>query len=89
MPLWTFPLLLALCAITSLVAGIWLLLHLQALAVLFRGQANIVPGPTMPRASRRSLLIALILFNLGWMASIGIWTFVMTGEANEVVVQEE
>ena len=88
MPLWFFPLLLAFCGVASLVAGIWLLLHLQALAVLFRGNADIVPSPKAPRASRASIWLALAVFNLGWIASISIWVFVISGEANDSVEAE-
>jgi len=89
MPLWFFPALLALLAVSTLIAGIWLLLHLQALATLFRGRADIVPSPRRPHASRGALWLALAVFNIGWIGSIAVWTYTMTGEANEVIVQEE
>lgn len=88
MPIWFFPALLALSAVTSLAAGVWLLLHAQAVAVLFRGHGDIVPAPSKPRKSRKSVLLALALFNLGWIASIAIWSFAISGEANEVVEQD-
>ncbi len=89
MPLWFFPALLALCAVTALLSGIWLLLHLQAIATMFRGHADVVPAPSKPRTSRTAVWIAFALFNLGWIGSVAIWTFAMTGEANEVVEQDE
>ncbi len=85
MPLWFFPALLGLCAVTSVLSGIWLLLHLQAVASLFAGRADIVPAPTRPKASRKSVILALILFNAGWIAAIAIWLLVMEGAANQVV----
>ena len=88
MPIWFFPALLALCAVIALAAGIWLLLHLQALATLVRGHADVVPAPTQPRASRRSVWLALAIFNLGWLACVAIWTFAISGEANDAVEQQ-
>ena len=88
MPIWFFPALLALCAVVTLAAGIWLLLHAQAVAVLFRGHADIVPAPRKAKASRRAVWLALALFNLGWIASIAIWTLAISGEANDVVQQD-
>lgn len=88
MPIWFFPALLALSAVVSIAAGIWLLLHAQAVAVLFRRHGDMVPAPRKPRASRGSVLLALLLFNLGWIASVAIWSFVISGEANDVVEQD-
>lgn len=88
MPLWFFPALLALCAVVALLSGIWLLLHLQAIAAMVRGHANVVPAPSKPRASRKAVWIAFALFNLGWIGSVAIWTFALTGGANEVIEQD-
>jgi hypothetical protein len=85
MPLWFFPALLALSAIVALGAGIWLLIHAQAVASLFRGRGDIVPAARRPRASRGAVLLALVLFNAGWIASVAIWSFAISGEANDVV----
>lgn len=87
MPIWFFPALLAACAVVSLAAGVWLLLHAQSVAVLFRRHGDIVPSPRRPRASRGAVLLALALFNAGWIASIAIWSFAISGEANDVVEQ--
>ena len=87
MPIWFFPALLALSAVVSLAAGIWLLLHAQAVAVFFRRHGDMVPAPHKPRASRGAVFLALALFNLGWISSIAIWTFAITSEANDAVVQ--
>lgn len=64
-----FPLLLGLCVVICLLSGIWLLLHLTALAALFRGKADIVPAPTRPRAPRGVVVGALVLF-LGSLGGI-------------------
>jgi hypothetical protein len=88
MPMWFFPALLALAAVVALAAGVWLLLHAQAVAVLFRNRGDIVPAPRKPHASRGAVLLALALFNLGWIASVAIWTFAISGEANDVVQQD-
>jgi hypothetical protein len=87
MPIWFFPALLALSAVTAMASAIWLVIHAQAVATLFRRRGDVVPAPRKARASRGSVWLALALFNLGWMASIAIWTLAMTGEANEVVRQ--
>lgn len=84
MPITAFAVLLVICAVASLIAAIWLLLHLPALAHLFRGTADVVPGRRPPNASRAAVWTALIIFNVGWIASILIWVFVMSGAANEL-----
>ena len=87
MPLWFFPALLALCAVVALLSGLWLLFHLQAVATMFRGRGDVVPAPCKPRASRSAVWLAFALFNVGWIASVAIWTFALGGEANEAVEQ--
>lgn len=87
MPLWFFPALIALCAIVSLAAGIWLILHLRDVARLFRGNrpGGMVRGPGRQRATSAAVWTALVIFNAGWIACILIWIFVLAGEANTVV----
>ena len=87
MPIWFFPASLALSIVLSLAAGIWLLLHAQAVSVLFRKRREVVPGPSKSKASPASVWLALALFNLGWISSVFIWTGAISGEANEVVQQ--
>lgn len=89
MPIWFFPALLALSAVVSIAAGIWLLLHAQAVATLFRGHGDVVPGPRKARASKKAVLLALALFNGGWIASIAIWTLALSGAANDIVQQDQ
>lgn len=87
MPLWFLPALIALFAVISLAAGIWLLLHLRDVARVFRGDrpGEMVRGPGPRRATPAAVWTALLIFNAGWIASIVIWTFVLGGEANTVV----
>ncbi len=86
MPLWFFPSLMGLLATLSLLAGIWLFLHLRDLASLFSADASndIVRGPGRRRASRARVWFVLIIFNTGWIASLLIWIFVIEGYANAV-----
>lgn len=84
MPLWFLPALIALFAIVSLVAGIWLLLHLRDVARVFRGDraGEMVRGPGKRRASSTAVWTMLMLFNAAWVACIVIWVFVLRGEAH-------
>lgn len=84
MPLWFLPALIAFFAVVSLVAGVWLLLHLRDVARLFRGEkpGQIVRGPGRRRATPAAVWTALAIFNVGWVACIVIWLFVLSGEAN-------
>lgn len=88
MPLWFPPALLALFALVSLAAGIWLVLHLSDVARVFRGNrpGEIVRGPGRSRATPAAVWIALLVFNAGWIACVLMWIFVISGEANTVVV---
>ena len=83
--MWLINVALAICAVGALIAGIWLVLHLNAVAALFAGKADIVPSGRRPRASRAKTIAMLIMFNAGWIAAIAIWVFVLTGEANQIV----
>lgn len=65
--------LLGLLATASMLAGVWLLLHLTALASLLAGVADIVASPRPPYASRAQVIAALAIFNLGWMGALLIW----------------
>ncbi|HCB78941.1 hypothetical protein BA950_03630 [Erythrobacter sp. SAORIC-644] len=78
---------MALFAVVSLGAGIWLLLHLRDVARVFRGNrpGELVRGPGKRRATPAAVWTALIIFNAGWIACIVIWIFVLGGEANTVV----
>ncbi|WP_205763564.1 hypothetical protein [Pseudopontixanthobacter vadosimaris] len=81
MPLWFFPALIGAFAIVSLVAGIWLLLHLPAVIELFSRGNDLVRGRARRTASPKAVWIALILFNIGWIACILIYSFAIGGDA--------
>lgn len=72
----TLPVLLALSAIVSVAAMIWLLVNARGVARLFaRSHNELEPGAKLgPQPERRSVWIALALFNLGWIAAVAIWT---------------
>lgn len=86
MPLWFFPALIGLCATISLLAGIWLLLHLRDVIGLFSADPSndLARGPGRKQASRGMVWLAILIFNAGWIASLLIWIFVIGGEANAV-----
>lgn len=52
-----------------LISGIWLALHLTALAAMFHGKADIVASPRRPRASRGTVAGALAAF---WISLAGV-----------------
>ena len=85
MPLWFFPALVGVLAAASLLAGIWLLLHLRDVAAVFgRHSGEIARGPGRRRASNGAVWAAIILFNAGWIGALVVWLFVMGGDANLV-----
>ena len=85
MPLWFFPALIGVLSILSLVAGIWLLLHLRDVAAVFaRHSDEIARGPGRRRASSGAVWWAIILFNAGWIGALVVWLFVMGGDANVI-----
>ena len=85
MPLWFFPALVGVFAVASMIAGIWLLLHLRDVAAVFaRRSGEIKRGPGKRRASRGAVWWAIIVFNAGWIGALVVWIFVMGGDANLV-----
>ena len=82
MPLWLFSTIFAVAVIVTLIAGIWLLLHLTALARTVGGTADIVPSPKRPRASRRAVQLAAAAFGVGLLATLTMQILAMTGVAN-------
>ena len=82
MPLWLFPTLFAVAASATLISGIWLLLHLTALARIFAGKADVVPSPKAPRAPQRAVKLALAVFVLGTALTLTLQILAMTGVAN-------
>jgi len=71
-------------ATVSLIAGIWLALHLRDIARTFSGSEDgeLVRGPGKRQASRRRVWAAIFVFNAGWIACVVIWIFVIGGDAN-------
>ncbi|MBT0667631.1 hypothetical protein HT136_04535 [Novosphingobium profundi] len=65
MDMWILPAIFAVFTVVCLLAGIWLLLHLTALAAFFRGKADVVPSSKPPIAPRSTVVIALCLFGVG------------------------
>lgn len=83
MPLWLFPTLVAVAVIVTLIAGIWLFLHLAAFARTFAGNADIVPSPKPAKASRRTVRVVLAIFALGLLSTLTLQVLALTGLANE------
>jgi hypothetical protein len=82
MPLWIFTAVYGLAIVVTLAAGIWLLLHLTAVARTFAGKADIVPSPKPPRTSRRAVRWAFAAFGAGLALTMTIQILAMTGVAN-------
>jgi len=86
MPLWLFPALLAVSALITLTSGIWLLLHLTALSRNVAGNADVVPSPARPRASRGRVRVLLATFVVATLVTLVILVLVVSGVANEWIV---
>lgn len=81
-----FALVLALSALISITAMIWLMLNARAVARLFAGpRSEMVPGPSAsaaeerrssyrPLASPGRVWAAILLFNLGWIGAVLAWS---------------
>lgn len=78
MPLPTFSIVLSALIIACLLSGIWLSLHLTALAALFKGKADVVPSPKPPRASRKSVVIAVSVFCASVLGILAAQTLAIT-----------
>lgn len=87
MPLAAFPLSLGLAALVTLASMFYLMLNARAVADLFRN-AGLHPGPGRPPASRRAVIAALLLFNLGWISCLGIYWSAWSGVANDAIEGE-
>ncbi|MBZ6378412.1 hypothetical protein B5C34_13000 [Pacificimonas flava] len=88
MPLAVVPILFALAILVTAVSGVWLMLNARSVAALFRDRDVIEPGPGRPRRSRKAVIVALVLFNLGWMSAVAIQWASWEGETNEMVVPD-
>ena len=78
------PILLVLSIALTMAAMIFLMLNARDLARLFSGPRNdLAPGPqTKPRTTQKTMWLAFLLFNLGWIAAVAIW-FVGIAKSNE------
>lgn len=81
MPLWSFQAMIALAIISTLTSGIWLLLHLTAVAPTFAGTADIVPANSPTHASSGSVRTALAIFSVGLLVTLALMILVLTGAA--------
>ncbi|QZH75936.1 MAG: hypothetical protein JY451_04985 [Erythrobacter sp.] len=88
MPLEVPQMLIATFGVIALASGLWLLLNLRSVAAAFGNHRGIVPGPGPRTASRRKVIAVLIAFNLGWLASIGLWAWAIDRDASDVVVSD-
>ncbi len=66
-------LVLVACAVVSLAAGVWLIVHGASVAAAFRKQPEIA-APRRGTQSKGRVWAAIIIFNLGWIAAAAIWT---------------
>lgn len=89
MPFWFFPAVLAMAIVVTLVSGIWLMVHLRALASLFAGHGDIVPAPSARRASKRKVWFALAAFTSGLLLTLTILVLQTSGVINEWVVMAD
>ena len=82
MPLWIFSALFAIAIFTTLISGLWLLLHLTAFSQTFAGKADMVPSPKPPRSSQRAVRTGLAIFGAGLLATLAMQILAITGQAN-------
>ena len=82
MSLWIFTAVYGLAILVALAAGIWLLLHLTAVARTFAGKVDIVPSPKPPRASQRTVRRVLAAFGAGLGLTMTLQILALTGVAN-------
>ena len=85
MSLWIFTAVYGLAIVVALATGIWLLLHLTAVARTFAGKADIVPSPKPARASRRTVRRVLGAFGAGLGLAMAIQILALTGAANALI----
>ncbi|MEE4289136.1 MAG: hypothetical protein V2J14_07185 [Erythrobacter sp.] len=63
--------------VVTLASGVWLLLHARDVARVFRREPDVAVGPGVKQASRFAVSAMLIVFNLGWIASLVFWGMVI------------
>ena len=79
MPVWLLPAVLAVSAVVTLVSGIWLALHLTAVARTYAGTADVVPSPARPRASRGTVRLWVAMFVTGTLISLAVPVAIILG----------
>lgn len=89
MPLIVPQMMLLLAILLTVGTGLWLMINARSVARLFRNTGFIDPGPTLGRPRQppsKQLVIAMIVaFNVGWIASVAIWSWAMTDQAAQIV----
>jgi hypothetical protein len=75
--------LFAVSVVVTLVAAIWLLLHLAAVARTFAGSADVVPSPKPAKASRQAVRFATATFVVGLISTLTLQVLAFTGLAND------
>jgi hypothetical protein len=85
MPLWVYSAIYGLVIVVTIASGVWLLLHLTALARTFAGTADIVPSPKPARASRRTVGSMLAIFGGGLLLSVAMQILAIAGAANALI----
>ena len=64
--------LFAACIVICMGSGIWIMLHLNAVAKLFRGKADLAPSPHPAPHSAGKVWIILAVFVLSLAGTIGL-----------------
>lgn len=77
MPLDILQLTIFALGLITLASGIWLFVHARDVAREFRREPDIAVGPGVRVTSRESVVFALIVFNLGWVAALAFWALVI------------
>ncbi|MEO0061687.1 MAG: hypothetical protein RLZZ08_247 [Pseudomonadota bacterium] len=86
MPPWYFPALIGVSSIMTLVAGIWLTLHLTAVARIFSGHADIVTAPVRPGASQRVVWSWLAAFVVGLAVSLTVPVLILSAATRHTLI---
>lgn len=77
MSLELLQLIVFLIGVLTLASGVWLLVHARDVARVFRREPEVAVGPGPRKASRSSVIFALLLFNLGWISALVFWSLVI------------
>lgn len=70
-------LLLALATVVAIVAMLWIIINARSVVRVFeRPHNDLVLGPRLAISApmRRAVWTAILLFNLGWIGAVAIWT---------------